>query len=56
MALHLTGHRKFSSKHDNFLGSYILVKEGDVKQNGQISKGTCQPLMKLIEKECALFE
>ena len=54
MALHLTGHRKFSEKHKNFLDSYILVREGDVKSSGQIGKGACQPLMTLIETECVL--
>ena len=56
MGLHLTGHRKFSAKHENFLDSYILVREGDVKSNDQIGKGVCQPLMKLIEKECVLTD
>ena len=56
MALHLTGHRKFSGKHENFLDSYILVREGDVKSNGKTDKDGCEPLMKLIEKECVLTD
>ena len=51
MALHLTGHRKISAKHEEFLDSYILVKEGVVNSKGKTGEGVSEPLMQLIEKE-----
>ena len=56
MALHLTGHGKFSAKHESFLNSYILVKEGVVALKGRIGNSNYQPIMQLIEKECTLTE
>jgi hypothetical protein len=51
MALHLTGHRKISATHAEFLDSYILVKEGVVNSKGKIGEGVSEPLMQLVEKE-----
>lgn len=51
MDLHLNEHRKSSTKHENFLNSYILVKEGTVNSNVRIGKGRSEPLMKLIKME-----
>ena len=51
MTLHLTGHRKNSAKHAEFLDSYILVKEGVVNSKGKTGEGVSEPLMQLVEKE-----
>ena len=54
--LHLTDHNKLSSKREEYLGSYILVKEGLVNSKGRTGTSVSEPLMQLIEKECAITE
>jgi len=51
MALHLTGHGKNSAKHEDFLNSYILVKEGGISSKSKTCSSGYQPVMQLIEKD-----